>query len=66
MLLTTVYKTVTERDRSDVMRDLRNKQLPLQWTPRHILPVKSIPVHQDGTVAYDVCRRWIIEQLTKR
>ncbi len=66
VLLTTVYKTVTERDRSDVMRDLRNKQLPLQWTPRHILPVKSIPVHQDGTVAYDVCRRWIIEQLTKR
>ncbi|MBR4309735.1 MAG: hypothetical protein IKT79_01795, partial [Akkermansia sp.] len=33
VLLTTVYKTVTERDRSDVMRDLRNKQLPLQWTP---------------------------------
>lgn len=66
VLLTSVYKTVTERDRSDVMRDLRNKKLPLQWAPRYIFPVNSIPVQEDGTVCYDLCRRWIINQLSNR
>lgn len=55
VLLSTLHKEVTAADYSVLRNGVSNMNLPRNWVPRHIIPVKFIPTLANGKLNYQAC-----------